>query len=241
MSRRGSMLRPHGALERIWEVVRGLNRSSSRGRRGSSRRTRRGRARRRRSTTSPTGCGSSPSRWPRTCPRPRNGSSRRSGFPRDSTGTASHTEERRHSDGITPAAAAVPADRRAARRSVTDSHAHLDACDGPDARRRTRAGGRASTASSRSAPASSRAGPRWRSPTRTKASSPRSASIRTAPPSADADAVDELRPCSTTRRRLAVGETGLDDFHHYATLEQQRGSSWRSSSSPRAREARRRP
>ena len=39
----------------------------------------------------------------------------------------------------------------------------------------------------------------------------------------DAERVDELRPLLAHPKAVAVGETGLDDFHQFATLEQQRG------------------
>jgi TatD DNase family protein len=37
----------------------------------------------------------------------------------------------------------------------------------------------------------------------------------------DADRVDELRPLLAHPKAVAVGETGLDDFHRFATIEQQ--------------------
>ena len=40
---------------------------------------------------------------------------------------------------------------------------------------------------------------------------------------ADAGRVDELRPLLAHPKAVAVGETGFDDFHRFATLDQQRG------------------
>jgi len=40
---------------------------------------------------------------------------------------------------------------------------------------------------------------------------------------AEADRVDELRPLLAHPKAVAVGETGLDRFHRFATLDEQRG------------------
>ena len=112
----------------------------------------------------------------------------------------------------------------AGRHGVIDTHAHLDACDEAGrGRRRARASGRRRRGSSRSARASTRCRAALAiAEAARRASSPRSGSTRTRPPRPRPAGSTSCAPCSTHPLAVAVGETGLDGFHTFATLVEQR-------------------
>jgi TatD DNase family protein len=104
---------------------------------------------------------------------------------------------------------------------VTDSHAHLDACDGVAAvLERAHAAGVDTIVTIGTGVASCLAA---------LDIAERNAGVYAAlgidphqAASTEADRVDELRPLLAHPKAVAVGETGLDTFHQFATLAQQR-------------------
>ena len=216
-----------GALERIWEVVRALNRhvettapwqlakdESARGgaRRGALRP--RGRSARRRDRARGV--------RPETAPAILDAL----GQPADArTGHESHTGSPERSTGIEPAAPFFPrveAQPRRAKSAERPSDRHPCA---PGRVRRTRrsprarSSGRCHTRRHRRNGHRRRAGPRSLAEA-TAASSLRSGSTRTRPRSRGRR-LGELGELLAHPKAVAVGETGLDNFHTFATLEQQ--------------------
>src|SRR5262245_30430845 len=117
-------------------------------------------------------------------------------------------------------AAAVPAHRRTHRRRVIDTHAHLDACEDPTAilERAHDAGiGRIVTVGTgiESCRAALELAERHEGVYAALGIDPHSAATE------DGERIGELRALLAHPRAVAVGETGLDDFHRHATLEQQ--------------------
>jgi len=104
---------------------------------------------------------------------------------------------------------------------VIDTHAHLDACDEPEAiLDRAHAAGVTRVVTVGTGIDSCRAALALAESHRGVFAALGIDPHRAA--TADAERVDELRSLLMHPRAVAVGETGLDDFHRFATLEQQR-------------------
>ena len=122
-----------GALDTIWDYVRRLNRHVEQTKPWElAKDPERAAELDVRSMSSPTASGSQRSRSRRTCPRPRSGSSSRSVSRSTSRGTTSRTAARKRS----PASSRRSRSSRGStspprRRSVIDTHAHLDALEAP--------------------------------------------------------------------------------------------------------------
>ena len=211
-----------GALERIWEVVRALNRHVEatapwqlakderalgrarprplRPRRRAARR--RGRVRR------------LPARHVRAHPR---GAGQPTDVDWDEVAIRANASRR----GARAGPAALPARGRARDRGVTDSHAHLDACAEPDAVV-ARANDAGVTRIVTIGTGIDRAGARSRSPSATKASSPRSASTRIARRRRGERASTSFARCSRIRRSSRWGRPGSTATTAPTTLGEQR-------------------
>jgi len=104
---------------------------------------------------------------------------------------------------------------------VIDTHAHLDACEEPDAileRARDAGVGRVVTIGTGidSCRAALELATAHDGVFAALGIDPHQAAA------SDADRVEELRPLLSHPRAVAVGETGLDQFHRFATLDEQR-------------------
>ena len=104
---------------------------------------------------------------------------------------------------------------------MIDTHAHLDACEEPEAiLDRARTGGVTTVVTVGTGIDSCRA-----ALTLADAHDGVVAALGIDPHRAatpDAERLDELRPLLRHPKAVAVGETGLDDFHRFATLDEQR-------------------